>query len=51
MAKAKRNQNLQRMMWMNIIFKWIGTKFYNMEYFINSRFRNIQRATAMKALS
>ena len=51
LAMAKKNQNLQRMISMNIVFRWVGRKFNNMEYFINSRFRNIQRTTAMKPLS
>jgi|LakMenEpi03Aug12_release.lakeMendotaPanAssembly.Ray.scaffolds.fasta_scaffold709982_1 hypothetical protein len=51
LAMAKKNQNLQRMIWMNIVFRWVGRKFHNMEFFINSRFRNIQRTTAMKPLS
>jgi hypothetical protein len=48
---AKKNQNLQRMMWMNMVFRWVGRNFHNMEFFINNKFRNIQRTTAIKPLS
>lgn len=42
---------MNQMVWMNLIFKWIGRKFYVMEHFINSNFRNSQRSSQLKPLT